>query len=529
MEENDIETIMADLFCEEIIPIVQNESVAKPESPPKRAKAKKKQKRHKSVDSDEDFQEIESEPKRRRSARIPPKVKKNNNLYSEENDSENESVLVEDKDDSKDSSFVPEVKAKILKASDEIKVKKKKESDSRGYDFESIGTRNIQPDFFMPGDILLYVGIKRPDGPIIGAKSKSIECLGRNEKLIAELRVVECETEHKTKMKKYTTLCTTIGMYGTRKSASSAKTGHEFLHRYEEDSDIFTTVLKVVSNQCKKKEQDVSVGYDNLMNQQRFLESVMQDYSRNDRIVKLTDCSLYKRFLKNNHTRISESPQSSQSSGQDVIDLTVEIDDDDDNENSNTSNENVSIPPAKTESVEKPKNEMEEKLHSIQNTEVIKFFEKDEKLEKHLRQYVQDGDKHERHRLVFKNKQYSLYSELSSMANIMFLKNENNIDAKLSIIAKDRFVTKLLPELDDFSADRYAKNVIVPEGIEFYLQIKFNLSKEEAHKAFVNHRAKSDEDDEDELCENNDNEIVTYPPNAESDEACFEDLIPDID
>ena len=61
----------------------------------------------------------------------------------------------------------------------------------------------------------------------------------------------------------------------------------------------------------------------------------------------------------------------------------------------------------------------------------------------------------------------------------------------------------MLFELQDLQ-ERYAKYVLIPEGIEHYLMDRYKWSKEVAHEKFLKFKAKP-EDEEDDYIENKPN------------------------
>ena len=152
-----------------------------------------------------------------------------------------------------------------------------------------------------------------------------------------------------------------------------------------------------------------------------------------------------------------------------------------------------------------------------------------------------------RHDLVLYSRDRSLTSKLQSLANLTFLKesyfdpktNKNeNIDIALTNIAQvavnENEIYK--DKLQDLR-ERYAKYVLVPEGIEHFLRDKYKWSKEKAHEEFLKFKAKPEEEiDEDDSNEKKPNipqcnNIEENPNTSQCNnlEETLDDGIPDFD
>ena len=130
-----------------------------------------------------------------------------------------------------------------------------------------------------------------------------------------------------------------------------------------------------------------------------------------------------------------------------------------------------------------------DELHKkVKNEDVEEFFRR-QQLKSYLKQIASSKISSQRHRLMKRGvKNFSITSEILTLGNITFLKDDGKIDNTLIKICKDIYDDIIKKQSDDDSdfKSNYIKYVLIPEGIIYFLMDKFGIPYKVAEQIFVN-------------------------------------------
>ena len=130
-----------------------------------------------------------------------------------------------------------------------------------------------------------------------------------------------------------------------------------------------------------------------------------------------------------------------------------------------------------------------DELHKKVTNEDVEAFFQDQKLKSYLKQLASGKRHSQRHNLMKRGvKNFSITSEILTLGNITFLKDDGKIDNTLIKICKNIYDDIVREQLDDDSdyKSNYIKYVLIPEGIIYFLMDKFGIPYKVAEAIFVN-------------------------------------------
>ena len=407
---------------------------------------------------------------------------------------------------SDDDDFIPPKKtsrrkrAKKADDDDEFIPSKKTTKPKKAKQEKTTKHRRPKTSFYQKGHIVWYIVVRSKKmsqkGQLVwSGVPRSVNIfddnfkLKDNEVLVANLRVAIGETTKPATFKKYMTPIQEVG----DPSGRSPLIGHECLITFSEENEENQRIFKILSQKLSEDEVE------KIRKQMEIVRKVeIEDiWDEEEKILYLTGA---KEFIsdvnKNNpepesEPRLEPEPERIRTR----------------RSSARLSKNDIIIEPVETEPVE-TSNEPK-----IVNEEVVKYFETNKRLKKYLLDILKG--KHpdlERHRLSMDvNARFGGHSEIQHLSNVLFLQEEEDgatdralfrithnlvLDAKEDVARHDSYQY----DWHKYFKENYAKYVLIPQGIIYYLKNKLKMN-DEAEEYFMQHKApklKSSDPDDDE-------------------------------
>ena len=399
---------------------------------------------------------------------------------------------------SDDDDFIPPKKtsrrkrAKKADDDDEFIPSKKTTKPKKAKQEKTTKPRRSKTSFYQKGQIVWYIAVRSKkmsekgnlvwDGvprSVVNIFDDNFK-LKDNEVLLANLGVATSETTKPAAFKKFVTPIKEVG----NPSRKSAQTGHECLITFSEEDEENQRIFNIL---CQKLSEDE---VEKIRKQMEIVRKVeIEDiWDEEEKFLYLTGAKEFISDVNKNNPEPESEPRpeperiKTRSSGR-------------------LSKNDIIIEPVETSN--EPK---------IVNEEVVKYFETNQRLKKYLLDILKG--KHPdlvRHRLSMDvNARFGGQSNIQHLSNVLFLQEEEDgatdaalfhithnlvLDAKEDVAHHDSYQY----DWNEYFKETYAKYVLIPEGIIYYLKNKLKM-KDEAEEYFMQHQAPklkySDPDDD---------------------------------
>ena len=399
-------------------------------------------------------------------------------------------------------------RAKKADDDDEFIPSKKTTKPKKAKQEKTTKHRRPKTSFYQKGHIVWYIVVRSKKmsqkGQLVwSGVPRSVNIfddnfkLKDNEVLVANLRVAIGETTKPATYKKYMTPIQEVG----DPSGRSPLIGHECLITFSEENEENQRIFKILSQKLSEDEVE------KIRKQMEIVRKVeIEDiWDEEEKILYLTGAKEFISDVNKNNPEPESEPRperikTRRSSGR-------------------LSKNDIIIEPVET--TNEPK---------IVNEEVVKYFETNKRLKKYLLDILKG--KHpdlERHRLSMDvNARFGGHSEIQHLSNVLFLQEEEDgatdralfrithnlvLDAKEDVARHDSYQY----DWHKYFKENYAKYVLIPQGIIYYLKNKLKMN-DEAEEYFMQHKApklKSSDPDDDE---------PVLPPVQESRRPAYQDL-----
>ena len=400
---------------------------------------------------------------------------------------------------SDDDDFIPPKKtsrrkrAKKADDDDEFIPSKKTTKPKKAKQEKTTKPRRSKTSFYQKGQIVWYIAVRSKkmsekgnlvwDGvprSVVNIFDDNFK-LKDNEVLLANLRVATSETIKPLAFKKFVTPIKEVG----NPSRKSAQTGHECLITFSEENEENQRIFNIL---CQKLSEDE---VEKIRKQMEIVRKVeIEDiWDEEEKFLYLTGAKEFISDVNKNNPEPESEPRpeperiKTRSSGR-------------------LSKNDIIIEPVETSN--EPK---------IVNEEVVKYFETNKRLKEYLLDILKG--KHPdlvRHRLSMDvNARFGGHSEIQHLSNVLFLQEEEDgatdralfrithnlvLDAKEDVAHHDSYQY----DWHKYFKENYAKYVLIPQGIIYYLKNKLKMN-DEAEEYFMQHKApklKSSDPDDDE-------------------------------
>ena len=382
-------------------------------------------------------------------------------------------------------------RAKKADDDDEFIPSKKTTKPKKAKQEKTTKHRRPKTSFYQKGHIVWYIVVRSKKmsqkGQLVwSGVPRSVNIfddnfkLKDNEVLVANLRVAIGETTKPATYKKYMTPIQEVG----DPSGRSPLIGHECLITFSEENEENQRIFKILSQKLSEDEVE------KIRKQMEIVRKVeIEDiWDEEEKILYLTGAKEFISDVNKNNPEPESEPRperikTRRSSGR-------------------LSKNDIIIEPVET--TNEPK---------IVNEEVVKYFETNKRLKKYLLDILKG--KHpdlERHRLSMDvNARFGGHSEIQHLSNVLFLQEEEDgatdralfrithnlvLDAKEDVARHDSYQY----DWHKYFKENYAKYVLIPQGIIYYLKNKLKMN-DEAEEYFMQHKApklKSSDPDDDE-------------------------------
>ena len=382
-------------------------------------------------------------------------------------------------------------RAKKADDDDEFIPSKKTTKPKKAKQEKTTKHRRPKTSFYQKGHIVWYIVVRSKKmsqkGQLVwSGVPRSVNIfddnfkLKDNEVLVANLRVAIGETTKPATFKKYMTPIQEVG----DPSGRSPLIGHECLITFSEENEENQRIFKILSQKLSEDEVE------KIRKQMEIVRKVeIEDiWDEEEKILYLTGAKEFISDVNKNNPEPESEPRperikTRRSSGR-------------------LSKNDIIIEPVET--TNEPK---------IVNEEVVKYFETNKRLKKYLLDILKG--KHpdlERHRLSMDvNARFGGHSEIQHLSNVLFLQEEEDgatdralfrithnlvLDAKEDVARHDSYQY----DWHKYFKENYAKYVLIPQGIIYYLKNKLKMN-DEAEEYFMQHKApklKSSDPDDDE-------------------------------
>ena len=383
-------------------------------------------------------------------------------------------------------------RAKKADDDDEFIPSKKTTKPKKAKQEKTTKPRRSKTSFYQKGQIVWYIAVRSKkmsekgnlvwDGvprSVVNIFDDNFK-LKDNEVLLANLRVATSETIKPLAFRKFVTPIKEVG----NPSRKSAQTGHECLITFSEENEENQRIFNIL---CQKLSEDE---VEKIRKQMEIVRKVeIEDiWDEEEKFLYLTGAKEFISDVNKNNPEPESEPsleriKTRRSSGR-------------------LSKNDIIIEPVETSN--EPK---------IVNEEVVKYFETNKRLKEYLLDILKG--KHPdlvRHRLSMDvNARFGGHSEIQHLSNVLFLQEEEDgatdralfrithnlvLDAKEDVACHDSYQY----DWHKYFKENYAKYVLIPQGIIYYLKNKLKMN-DEAEEYFMQHKApklKSSDPDDDE-------------------------------